>query len=275
MSPIDHFAHGGLTPVLAYAMSSLGCMLGLLLSSRARLAEGRESAYWLIGAAVAIGGTGIWTMHFIAMMGFSVAGTVIQYDVPLTAASALLAIVVVGAGLFLAHHGRQRPAFLLSGGVLAGVGVAGMHYLGMAAMRMSAHVSYDPVTVALSVLIAIAAATAALWFAGRVTGALKIGAAALLMGVAVSGMHYTGMLGMSVEPHHTPGPVGGTPGIDFLLPLLVGITVVTVGLLLAVMLSPSERELRHEQEYLTRAAGPHPRDGEGAPDVDYFGTPRG
>src|SRR5690606_33381921 len=120
------------------------CMLGLMLSSRARLAGGRESAYWLIGAAVAIGGTGIWTMHFIAMMGFHVSGTVIRYDVPLTAASALLAIVVVGAGLFLVHHGRGRIGFLLGGGVLAGVGVAGMHYLGMAAMRMSAHVSYDP-----------------------------------------------------------------------------------------------------------------------------------
>ncbi|MFD2353494.1 MHYT domain-containing protein [Nonomuraea ferruginea] len=120
MSPIDHFAHGGLTPVLAYAMSSLGCMLGLLLSSRARLAEGRESAYWLIGAAVAIGGTGIWTMHFIAMMGFSVAGTVIQYDVPLTAASALLAIVVVGATCSWPTTAGSGWLFLLSGGVLAG-----------------------------------------------------------------------------------------------------------------------------------------------------------
>ncbi|MFG1944649.1 MHYT domain-containing protein [Nonomuraea sp. NPDC048826] len=258
-------------------MSSLGSLLGLLLSSRARLAHGRESGYWLVGAAVAIGGTGIWTMHFIAMMGFAVSGTVIRYDVPLTAASALLAIVVVGAGLFLVHYGRLRTPYLIGGGVLAGLGVAGMHYLGMIAMRMSAHVSYDPITVTLSVLIAVAAATAALWFAGRVSGALKTGGAALLMGVAVTGMHYTGMLGMSVELHHTPGHVGGTPGIDFLLPLVVGITVITVGLLLAVMLSPSERELRHEQEFLARAQGRPPvRDNSGgAPDVDLFGTPRG
>ena len=89
-------------------------------------------------------------------------------------------------------------------------------------------------------LIAIAAATDALWFTLRVHGALKIGGAALVMGVAVTGMHYTGMYGMSVEAHPA-GPVTGAKAIDFLLPLIVGISVITMGLLLAVMLSPSER----------------------------------
>ncbi|MEV0312646.1 NO-binding membrane sensor protein with MHYT domain [Nonomuraea fuscirosea] len=275
MSPVDHFSFGLLTPVLAYVMSSVGSMLGLLLTSRARLTGGREAKFWLAGAAFAIGGTGIWTMHFIAMLGFSVHGSVIRYDVPLTAASAILAVVVVGMGLFLASHGATRggagTGFLLGGGVLTGLGVAGMHYLGMAAMNMSGMVSYDPVIVTLSVLIAVAAATVALWFTLRVSGALRIGGAALVMGVAVSGMHYTGMYSMSVAAHTEMMPVAGAQAIDFLLPLIVGISLITVGLLLTVILSPSEKELRSEQEYRRRL---RVRDDEGAPEVDLFGTPR-
>ncbi|MFC5832449.1 MHYT domain-containing protein [Nonomuraea insulae] len=246
-------------------------MLGLLLTSRARLMGGREAKYWLVGAALAIGGTGIWTMHFIAMLGFSVSGSVIRYDVPLTVASALIAILVVGMGLFMASHGGRRLSSLLGGGVLTGVGVASMHYLGMAAMNMSGSVSYDPVVVTLSVLVAVAAATVALWFTLRVSGALRIGGAALVMGVAVSGMHYTGMYSMSVATHSEMVPVPGAQAIDFLMPLIVGISLITVGLLLAVILSPSEKELRSEAEFRERLRG---RD-EGAPEVDLFGTPRG
>ncbi|WP_043638454.1 MHYT domain-containing protein [Nonomuraea candida] len=271
MSPIDHFSFGLLTPVLAYVMSSVGSMLGLLLTSRARLIGGREGKYWLVGAAFAIGGTGIWTMHFIAMMGFRVEGTPIRYDVPLTVASALIAVVVVGMGLFLTSHGGERLIYLLGGGTLTGCGVAAMHYLGMAAMNMSGHVSYDPAVVALSVLIAVAAATVALWFTLRVSGALKIGGAALLMGVAVSGMHYTGMYSMSVSTHSEMVPVPGAKAVDFLMPLIVGLSVITMGLLLTVILSPSEKELRGEAEFRQRLRG---RD-EGAPEVDLFGTPRG
>ncbi|RVX39403.1 NO-binding membrane sensor protein with MHYT domain [Nonomuraea polychroma] len=270
MSPVDHFSFGLSTPVLAYIMSSVGSMLGLMLTSRARLIGGREGRLWLVGAAFAIGGTGIWTMHFIAMLGFSVTGSVVRYDVPLTAASAVIAVVVVGMGLFLASYGGERLLFLLGGGILTGSGVAGMHYLGMAAMNMSGHISYDPVVVSLSVLIAIAAATVALWFTLRVSGALKIGAAALVMGVAVAGMHYTGMYSMSVQTHGETVPVPGAKAIDFLLPLIVGISVITVGLLLTVILSPSEKELRGEAEFRDRLRD---RD-EGAPEVDLFGTPR-
>lgn len=271
VSPIDHFSFGLLTPALAYVMSSVGSMLGLLLTSRARLSSGRESKLWLVGAAFAIGGTGIWTMHFLAMLGFSVTGSVIRYDVPLTALSALIAVVVVGMGLFLVSYGGERLTYLLGGGVLTGCGVAGMHYLGMYAMNMSAMVSYDPLVVSLSVLIAVAAATVALWFTVRVSGALRIGGAALVMGVAVSGMHYTGMYSMSVDLHSDMVPVPGVKAVDLLLPLIVAISVITVGLLLAVLLSPSEKELRSEAEYQDRLRG----NDEGAPEVDLFGTPRG
>ncbi|MFD0659938.1 MHYT domain-containing protein [Thermocatellispora tengchongensis] len=238
--------------MLAYIMSSIGCMLGLLLASRARGTEGASRIRWLLGAALSIGGTGIWVMHFIAMMGFQVAGTQIRYDVWLTAASAVLAVVVVGAGMVLVSYGGARLAPLLGGGLLTGLGVAGMHYLGMYAMRMNAHLDYDPLVVALSVLIAVVAATVALWFTLRVRGALATGAAALIMGVAVSGMHYTGMFAISVRPGESHGTPAGAEGIDFLLPMIVGISLLTMAMLLTVLLSPSERELRNEAELMAR-----------------------
>ncbi|WP_246363564.1 MHYT domain-containing protein [Nonomuraea rhodomycinica] len=250
-SAVNHFTHGLITPVLAYVMSCMGSMLGLRLTVQARASRGASRMRWLLGAAVSIGGTGIWVMHFIAMMGFQVEGTQIRFDVPLTAASAAVAIVVVGTGLFLVSYGRGRVLALLGGGLLTGLGVASMHYLGMYAMNMSAHVSYDRITVIASVVIAVVAATAALWFTLRVTRPVWIFAAALIMGVAVSGMHYTGMYALRVTVDPEPGVVPGADALDFLVPLMTVISLITLTMLLMVILSPSEQEMSEDAE-LTR-----------------------
>lgn len=265
MHHVDHFSQGLITPLLGYAMSVVGSLLGLLFAARARGTTGAARVRWLVGAALSLGGTGIWVMHFIAMMGFSVSGATIRYDVGLTALSALVAVVVVGAGLLLVSYGGARPGPLLGGGLLTGLGVASMHYMGMAAMNTTVEITYDPVTVALSMVIAVAAATVALWFSLRVRGNLLTLGAAMLMGVAVSGMHYTGMFAISVTGQATDALPPGAAPIDFLVPLLVGISLLTVGLLMAVMLSPSEKEMASEAELLARIeerreqTGPIPR----------------
>ncbi|MGP3916137.1 MHYT domain-containing protein [Nonomuraea sp. 10N515B] len=251
-SAVNHFTHGLLTPVLAYVMSCMGSMLGLRLTAQAHASRGGTRARWLLGAAVSIGGTGIWVMHFIAMMGFDVDGTQIKYDVPLTVASAVVAIVVVGTGLFLVSYGRGRILALLGGGLLTGLGVASMHYLGMYAMNMSAHVSYDRLVVALSVGIAVVAATVALWFTLRVKKPVWITAAALVMGVAVAGMHYTGMYAMRVTVDAAPGVVAGADALDFLVPLMTVISLITLTMLLMVILSPSEEELHEDAELVAK-----------------------
>ncbi|MDP4506315.1 hypothetical protein OHA25_46475 [Nonomuraea sp. NBC_00507] len=251
-SAVNHFTHGLLTPVLAYVMSCMGSMLGLRLTAQAHASRGGTRARWLLGAAVSIGGTGIWVMHFIAMMGFDVEGTQIKYDVPLTVASAVVAIVVVGTGLFLVSYGRGRILALLGGGLLTGLGVASMHYLGMYAMNMSAHVSYDRLVVALSVGIAVVAATVALWFTLRVKKPVWITAAALVMGVAVAGMHYTGMYAMRVTVDAAPGVVAGADALDFLVPLMTVISLITLTMLLMVILSPSEEELHEDAELVAK-----------------------
>ncbi|MER6508041.1 MHYT domain-containing protein [Nonomuraea sp. NPDC001636] len=252
MTAVNHFTHGPLTPLLAYLMSCLGSMLGLRLTAQAHASRGASRVRWLIGAAISIGGTGIWVMHFVAMMGFAVEGTQIKYDVPLTVISAAVAVVVVGTGLFLVSYGRGRALALLGGGLLTGLGVASMHYLGMYAMNMSAHVSYDRTIVAGSVVIAVVAATAALWFTLRVKKSVWITGAALVMGVAVSGMHYTGMYAMRVSVDAEPGMVTGADALDFLVPLMTVISLITLTMLLMVILAPSEEELHEDAEMVAR-----------------------
>lgn len=260
---IHHFAFGALTPALAYVMSCAGSLLGLLCTTHAQAREGRSRARWLMAGALAIGGTGIWVMHFIGMFGFSVDGLVIRYDVPLTVLSAVIAVVFVGIGLFIAGGRRVTTTGLLIGGLVTGLGVAAMHYTGMFAMRMNASVSYDPGVVALSIVIAIGAATAALWAALHLQGGWTTIGAALIMGVAVSAMHYTGMFAMSVHSA-TPGPSpDGADPLLFLLPIIVALSLSTFGLLTAVTVAPNRQELQREAELLEQLRRvPHedPRD---------------
>ena len=94
---VDDFSYGLLTPALGYAMSCLGCFLGLRCTTRARAAQGATRVRWLLLAAVSIAVAGVWGMHFIAMLGFAIPGQVIRYSVPVTILSMLIAVVVVGA----------------------------------------------------------------------------------------------------------------------------------------------------------------------------------
>ncbi|MFI0352970.1 MHYT domain-containing protein [Actinomadura sp. 9N407] len=258
MGHVDHFSYGALTPVLAYVMSCMGSLLGLLCMTRAREAEGRSRAKWLAVAALAIGGTGIWVMHFIAMLGFRVSGMQIRYDVPLTLLSALVSVVVVGTGLFIVAYGGFRLSALLGGGLLTGAGVAAMHYLGMSAMNMPGHIDYAPLTVTASVAIALAAATAALWFAVHARGLLAITAASAIMGVAVTGMHYTGMFAVHVHPDPAVAAVGGAQVAELIGPLIVGISLVALLLLLIIAVNPPEEDLTKNRRRSYQAEPPPP-----------------
>ncbi|MGW0586087.1 MHYT domain-containing protein, partial [Streptomyces sp. NPDC002920] len=222
MGHLDHAAFGWLTPVLSYAMACAGAALGLRCTVRALGATGRARRNWLLTAASAIG-TGIWTMHFVAMLGFAVGGTDIRYDVPLTVLSLFVAMVVVCAGVFAVGYGRDRTRALLTGGLTTGVGVASMHYLGMAAVRLHGDITYDPTLVALSVVIAVVAATAALWAALNISAPIAVALASLVMGAAVSSMHYTGMLAVSVRVTPSGAALPGATAMQFIFPLAVGL----------------------------------------------------
>ncbi|GAA2079123.1 MHYT domain-containing protein [Streptomyces albiaxialis] len=219
---IDGFHYGLVTPVAGYIMACLGAALGLRCTVRSLRTDRTWKPGWLALGAASIG-CGIWTMHFIAMLGFQVQEVSLSYDAPLTLLSLIVAVVVVAVGVFMVGYRGTAPAVLLTAGVLTGLGVAAMHYLGMAAVRIDGQVEYDPMTVALSVVIAIVAATAALWAAVSIRGFLPSLGASVVMGVAVTGMHYTGMAAVSVRVDEITGPrsVGGSPAVE-MLPMLIG-----------------------------------------------------
>lgn len=252
MADVHHFTHGLVTPGVAYALSILGSTLGLVCTARLRTATtGKQRFWWLVLAAWALGGTAIWAMHFMAMLGFSVMGTQIRYDIAWTALSALVAIVVVGIGLYIVGFGRPNAGRIVVGGIFTGVGVAGMHYLGMFAMRLDGEVSYDTGLVAASVIIAVVAATVALWFTVVLSRPLAIAGAALVMGVAVCGMHYTGMAAMSVRLTEPTLAVGGTSAANLLVPIGVLVLLVIGGLVFAIGAAPTDEDLA-AREYLDK-----------------------
>lgn len=218
---VDGFSYGVVTPLVAYLMACLGGALGLRCTTRAMLVAHTWRPAWLALGSAAIG-SGIWTMHFVAMMGFSVKETPIHYDKPLTYASLGLAIVMVGVGIFIVGYRGATGAALFTGGTITGLGIASMHYLGMAGLRLNGTLQYDTVTVAASVVIGVVAATSALWAAGQIRGFLWSVGASLVMGLAVSGMHYTGMAALSVHLHSAGVASPGDSPASLLAPMLIG-----------------------------------------------------
>jgi NO-binding membrane sensor protein with MHYT domain len=259
---VHNFSYGLLNPALGYAMSCIGAFLGLRCVTLARAYEGAAKARWLSLAAVSIGAVGIWAMHFIAMLGFTIPGEPILYNVPMTVGSMLLAVAVVGIGLFLVGFGDGSRLRLVAGGVIIGVGVAAMHYMGMAAMSMPGSMSYNTPLVVLSVLIAIVAGTAALWIGTWVRGVGATVGASLIMGVAVSGMHYTGMAALHIHGGSMPPMavtaatgikvISGATAATFLIPVLLIVSLATFLLTLTISLSPSEDEVRADAEFQRR-----------------------
>lgn len=257
MGHLDHATFGWLTPALSYAMACIGAALGLRCTVRALGATGTSRRNWLITAASAIG-AGIWTMHFVAMLGFGVTGTQIHYNVPLTILSLVVAMAVVGVGVFAVGYGRNRGRALALGGLTTGLGVASMHYLGMAALRLHGNVRYDPVLVGLSVVIAVVAATAALWAALNIKSPLAVAVASLVMGGAVSSMHYTGMLAVSVRVTDSGAALSGATTMQFIFPLAVGLGSYLFLTSAFVALSPTSGEREASvaaQRPVERAAG--------------------
>ncbi|WP_217245191.1 MHYT domain-containing protein [Streptomyces sp. AC602_WCS936] len=218
---VDGFSYGLVTPLVAYLMACLGGALGLRCTTRSLRVTRSWRPGWLALGSAAIG-SGIWTMHFIAMMGFTIEHTPVRYDWLMTFASLAVAIVMVGVGIFIVGYRGARGTALFTGGTITGLGIASMHYLGMAGMRLDGQLTYNTFTVAVSVVIAMAAATAALWAAGQVRGFLWSVGASLVMGLAVTGMHYTGMAALEVHVHGTSDPgTGGSPA-ELLAPMLIG-----------------------------------------------------
>lgn len=189
---------------LSITIAVIASFVALDLASRITAIRGRKPArYWLAGGAITMG-VGIWSMHFVGMLAFSLPIPV-SYDISLTLASFIAATVASAVVLDTATRPNLSALRLVAAGALMGAGIAAMHYLGMAAMRMQPAIQYDPRYVTLSVLVAIVASVSAL----GITFSLRhetvastwwrklVGA--LIMGAAIAGMHYLGMHAASFD----------------------------------------------------------------------------
>src|SRR5437870_3699158 len=204
-------------------------------------ARGLARRVWLAAAAITMGG-GIWSMHFVAMLAF-IMPIPMSYDIGLTTLSLMVAVFVTGAGFYVISRKSTSPLGLVFSGIFMGLGIVAMHYTGMAAMRGHAELSYDPLFVVLSVVIAIGASTAALWLAFRTTGLGQHLVAAVVMGLAISGMHYTAMRAAIFTAHGPVHETQGNAGLDQTNMALVvaGITFVILALALIASLSEQKR----------------------------------
>ncbi|MDB5786003.1 bifunctional diguanylate cyclase/phosphodiesterase [Caballeronia mineralivorans] len=219
----------------------------LNLASRIATARGRVARLWLAGGAFAMG-VGIWSMHFVGMLAFSLP-VALGYDPVITMLSLLIAIATSGFALWLVCQATLPWARLGCGALLMGMAVAGMHYTGMAATRMTPAIQYSPAPFALSVVIAVAASGAALWIAFHLRrqtthGRLPRAGAAVVMGAAITGMHYTGMAAARFPVGSVCGAARDGMSSDWLaLPVIV-VTVAVLAVALIVCVLDTRLEAR-------------------------------
>jgi two-component system sensor histidine kinase/response regulator len=246
--------------VLSIVIASLAAYAVLGLAGRISAAETRlAKRAWLTAGAMTMG-VGVWSMHFIGMLAFRLPVRV-HYDIGITLASMAPAILAGAIMLHVISQARTSGANLILGGALMGAGIGVMHYTGMAAMRMDAVMRYDPVLFVVSVVVAVVLAITALYTKFVVARQhdsvrrqwwIKLGAA-LVMGCAVAGMHYTGMAASYVFPGS--GSAAVVAGLDptFLGAWVSLATVLITGLAIFVTVVDSRLEAATNSERLSRA----------------------
>jgi PAS domain S-box-containing protein len=221
------------------------------LAGRVTAAQGWARSAWLGGGATAMG-LGIWSMHYIGMLAFSLPIPV-RYDWPTVLASLLAAIFASAVALYVVSREKMDTLQAVIGSVIMGAGIAAMHYIGMAAMRLAAECRWDPALVTLSVVLAIVISLVALWLAFRFrkeskgTGWPKI-ASAVVMGAAIPVMHYTGMVAATFLPSDVTSDLSHAVEISSLGTASIAIVTLMV-LGLAILTSLVDRLVSSEERY--------------------------
>ncbi|MFJ4206740.1 MHYT domain-containing protein [Streptomyces sviceus] len=231
-----NFNYGAVTPLAAYLMATVGAALGLRCTTRS-LRRPHHRARWLALGSVSFG-CGIWAMHFIAMVGFGVEGAAIRYDRDQTLLSLVVVIVCVAAGMFLVGYRGRSPVTLVSAGIITGNGVVTMHGLGMNAIKVDGSLHYDGSVVIFSFVFTIVIATAALWAAVSLHTLWSSITASLIMGVAVTGMHYIGMTALTIRLTGRTTIDEATSNLGFLMVMLAGPLLVLLIATTIIMFDP-------------------------------------
>lgn len=230
----------------SFVVAVLASYTALDMAGRVATATGRAARLWLAGGAFAMG-LGIWSMHFIGMLAFSLP-IPLGYDPLITAGSLVISIVASALALWLVCQRDLPWSQLAQGALLIGAGIAAMHYSGMAALRMQPGIVYHTGWLLASLAIAVFASGAALWLAFRLRSHLHHvrawrGAAALVMGLAIVGMHYTGMAAASFPEGSFCGASSGVD-TDWLALVVIVLTLAVLAITLIVSILDARLQAR-------------------------------
>lgn len=241
---------------LSVLVAIQGAYVGLSLAVKVGAAVGLRRRLLLASAATSLA-VAIWAMHFVAMLAARLPFPV-DYLVFPTLLSFLVCVIVVGAGVFAAIAGPLTPIRLTAAACGMGAGIFTMHYIGMAALHASAMMLHAPAYVAASMAVAIGASGLALWLAAGRGGRPPLLLSAIAFGLAISGMHYTAMAGLTLYPH---APVSSAPALSSdLLAIVVAIVAFLVSVVFLLFLVP-DRTASAEQTLVSAApagaAGEH------------------
>lgn len=188
--------------VLSFVIAIFASYTALDLVNSISVSKGKSKWIWLIGSSLAMG-VGIWSMHFIGMLAFQLPGVDIYYDVPLLVLSILVAVLASALALYIVSTREASVTAYLTGGTVMGAAISGMHYIGIASMRLGAVISWNYNLVFLSILVAVIASYVALFAAFNLRedltarGFILRGVGGVFLGLAIAGMHYTAMAAMS------------------------------------------------------------------------------
>jgi NO-binding membrane sensor protein with MHYT domain len=229
--------------LLSYVISVCGAYTALVLARESTKVEPHERLPWVAWSAVTMGGIGIWSMHFVGMMAYDM-NMPVSYDIGKTTLSLSVGIISTGIGFAIVGLGSRALWAIALAGVFMGSGVAAMHYMGMAAMRMAANIEYNMPLVWVSIAIAVVASSVALWMAFCLTARWQMIVSAIVAGVAVCGMHYTGMVAITMT--HDASAMDSLPSA--LSPLVMGSGLFILSLLvLAVGLALTRQRVVTQQ----------------------------
>ena len=246
--------------LLSYLVAFFASYIALDVAGRLRDVSTTPFAkrLWICGGAVAMG-SGIWSMHFIGMLAFSMPDMSMHYDLGWTGLSLMVAVLASGFALSLLSARDLHVSNLAIGGVVLGLAIATMHYFGMEGMRQDMNIHYLPSLFVLSIVIAIVASEAALWFAiksNQVVAELRVRLkviSAMVMGLAICGMHYTGMLAAVFTP-----VVSMKMGVEGISPQIIAISIAIVTFVvlgIAFFLSANKEALNEQLLINARHAG--------------------
>jgi len=225
--------------LLSIVMAIQGAYVGLSLAVQIAEATGVRRRLLLAGAAASLA-LAIWTMHFVGMLAVRLPFQVDYLALP-TLLSFLICAIVVGAAVYATSSGAPTVLRLTLSSCLMGGGIFTMHYIGMSALDASAYMIHDPVHVAASMAIAIAASGLALWLATGRGGRPPLILSATAFGIAVSGMHYTAMTGVTLYPYVTAVAGGPSLSTDLLAIVVAVVAFCISGIFLLLLLPDSAR----------------------------------